>query len=152
MRAGRDKRAAARVIAARRGNPEIDQVRRAVAVEKDIGGLDVTMNDLLGVCVAQGVGYEGHWRQRVRQRCAGQHADVRAVDELQAVKRAVVFVEFERADDVRVHQANGELPFAPQGVGADAVIDENLECNGCAGDPVRREPGLGRASSAQAAA
>ena len=77
-----------------------------------------------------------------------KHADLGTVDELQAVERAVVLVKLERAHDVRVHEPYRELPLAPQRVGADAIVHEDLECDGSPGDPVRREPGLGRAASA----
>ena len=117
-------------------------------IEQDVGGFHVTMHDALCVCISQGVCDQGDRRQAFSGRSAGEHADIRAVDELQAVKRAVVVVEFERAHDMCMHQPDRKLPLAPQRIPADAFVDEDLERDGSTGDPVGREPGLGRAPSA----
>ena len=151
LRTGRNERATARILAAGRGHSEIDQVRRAVVVEQDIGGFHIPVYHPFRMRVTQCVRDQGDRRQRVGERCAGQDADVRPVDELQAVEPTVVFVELECANDVRVHQANRELPLAPQRLDADAIVHQDLERNGRAGDPVRRKPGFRRAPSAQAA-
>jgi hypothetical protein len=63
----------------------------------------------------------------------------------------LVFVELEDAHDMRVHETDRELPLAPQGLGADAIVNEDLERNGRAGNPVRRKPGFCHTPSAQAA-
>ncbi len=106
------------------------------------------MYDAFGVRISQRVGNQRDRRQRFRRSRAGKHTDVGPVDELQAVKSALVLVKFERAHDMGVHQANRELPFAAQRVGTDAIVHEDLERDRRAGNTVRRKPGLGRASSA----
>jgi hypothetical protein len=148
LRTGGNQRTAARILAGSRRNAEVDQVRRTVVIEKDVRGFDVSVYDAFCMCISQGIRDQRDRRQRFCRRRAGEHANIRSVDVLQAVESPVVLVEFERAHDMCVHQANRELPLASQCIVIDAIVHEDLERDRRAGDPVRREPGLGRAPSA----
>ena len=115
------------------------------------------MHNALAVHIAQSVGQQSYRRQNLVQWHAGNSPEIRTIDELLAVKSdSVLAVKFEHTHDMRMHQANLGLPFAPQSI-------VNLRAAGCLaaladleGDersckPILREPQLCLTATAQSA-
>ncbi len=106
------------------------------------------MHDVLCVRVAQGVGQQTDGRKNVLEFIAGDCADVRAVDKLQAVEsQTLVLVEFEDPHDVRMHQPQVRLPLLSQTRRATGRHD--LERDGGSRQTVLCQPGRRVAATAE---
>ena len=81
--AGRDCRWIGRVVRKRRlerlGQTEVEDLRLAVACQRDIGRLEVTVHDAFLVCSLQGIGYLPRDRQRLgKGNCTSVSSDAPA--------------------------------------------------------------------------
>ena len=74
------------------------------------------MHNASGVGVSQRIRQQGNRWQDVRQRRTAECRKIRPIDVLHRVKsaRPIVIVKFENARDMRVHQADTQLPLAFQ--------------------------------------
>ena len=111
------------------GQPEIRHERLAAAVEQDVAGLDVPMDQSLAVGVVQRLGHRRHQFRRfrhggpVRLDALGQGAavDVLRDDEAGAVLGAAHVVD---GNDVRVIEAGDGAGFGQVGFGVSGPGDE----------------------------
>ncbi len=110
------------------------------------------MHDAFAMRVPQRVRNQRDGRQRLRVRSPGERTQVGAVNKLLAVKRVVVVgMKFEYAHDVRVHQADLQLPFGPQPLDVSRDSRHDLERHGGTAQTVFCQPGLRLTTPAEAA-
>ena len=117
-------------------------------IQKNIGRLNVAMDHTLAVHVAQRVSQQPHGRQYFLQWQPGYRPEIRAIDELLAIKSDFAFMmKFEYAHDMCVHEANTGLPFVPQTF----IIAADLENDGRRCQAVFCEPQVRLTTAAQPA-
>ena len=102
--------------------------------------------------ISQSIDQQSYRTENVCHRKSGKYAEIRAIDELLAKERNFsLCMKFERAHDVRMHQADVGLPFRAQLVAALLVAICDFERDRRACKSVLGEPRMCIAIAAQPA-
>jgi hypothetical protein len=118
------------------GEAEVAQIRRAVAVDQDVRGLDVTMDEATGVRLVERLaylGHEAHSRLGLKRAVAlEQLAQVGPLDVAhRQVHPAVGLAEIEDSDDVGMAQAGGDRRLAqkapPEAIVVRQLVGKHLQ-------------------------
>ena len=114
------------------GDSEVNQVRGAVAVEQDIARLHIAMHNAFFVRVAQRIYKQPNGRKNIGQGSTAERRDIRPVYVLHGIEGAVlaigtIVVKFEYTGDMRMYEPDTQLPFPPQRLRRNSLVNKNLE-------------------------